>query len=625
MTKTIAVRVTIAVVFGVACSNHAAKTPASAHAAAHPQTPAPERHVTSLATLQTTAEASDFKSTSTYDDVVKFMKAVADAAPATVHYTTYGTTYEGRPMPMAIVGTDLRDIGPAAVRATGKLRVHIQANIHAGEVEGKESAQMLLRDLAMGKHNDWLKTTIFLITPIFNADGNERFAMDNRGKQNGPINGQGTRANAQNLNINRDFTKLETPEGRAFAKLWIDYDPHVGYDLHTSDGSASGYYLTYAPPLNPDTSDAIVSLMRDEWFPYVTKNIKTKYGWDTYYYGTLSRQGGAGGRGRGGAGGRGGAAGGDAGAAGANGGARAAGAGANAGTTAGQTGTGAGTGRAATPTPTPEVLGAQPQSAATTAWASFEPTARYHNNYVGMRNRFALLSEAYAYATFQDRIKATTYFLEESLTWATLNAVRLKKICADADAESIVGQMEGTRAQFKVGGTVDILLGDVENEINPNTGNAMNRRVDVVHPTPMTDMMWFSSNKTEEVPSAYYIPAAATKAIELLKLHGIVMQQIKQPVSGVERFGIESSTLVGGGNPIDMGQHLGKMVRLEGAWQPAAETTAPAGSWEVPMNQPLARLAFDLIAPTSDDGLTAWNFLDDLLKDVKTYPIVRRR
>ena len=97
-------------------------------------------------------------------------------------------------MPMAVVGTGLKDASAAAVKATGKLRVHIQGNIHAGEVEGKESAQMLLRDLAMGQHSDWLQSMVFLITPIFNADGNEKFALTNRPRQNGPINGMGTRA-----------------------------------------------------------------------------------------------------------------------------------------------------------------------------------------------------------------------------------------------------------------------------------------------------------------------------------------------------------------------------------------------------------------------------------------------
>ncbi|HUF47637.1 MAG TPA: M14 family zinc carboxypeptidase, partial [Vicinamibacterales bacterium] len=201
-----------------------------------------------IASLRTTAESSDYTSTSTYDDVVRFMRTVADASPI-VHYTTYGKTHEGRDMPMAVVGTGLADAGAAAVRASGKLRVHIQGNIHAGEVEGKESAQMLLRDLALGQHAEWLESMVLLVTPIFNADGNERFTPTNRARQNGPINGMGTRANGQDLNINRDFTKLETPEGRAFAALWTDYDPHVGFDLHTSNGSMHAYHLTYSPPL----------------------------------------------------------------------------------------------------------------------------------------------------------------------------------------------------------------------------------------------------------------------------------------------------------------------------------------------------------------------------------------
>ena len=94
-----------------------------------------------LAALKTTAEASDYKSTSTYDDVVKFMKAVDDASPL-ITVISYGTTHEGRMMPLAVVGTGLKDTSPASVKASGKLRVHIQGNIHAGEVEGKEAAQV---------------------------------------------------------------------------------------------------------------------------------------------------------------------------------------------------------------------------------------------------------------------------------------------------------------------------------------------------------------------------------------------------------------------------------------------------------------------------------------------------
>ena len=94
---------------------------------------------------------------------------------------------------------------------------------------------------------------VLLIAPIYNADGNERFATDNRGRQNGPVGGQGQRPNAQNYDLNRDHMKLDSPEARAFVKLMTDYDPQVAMDLHTTNGSRHGYYLTYAPPLNPAT------------------------------------------------------------------------------------------------------------------------------------------------------------------------------------------------------------------------------------------------------------------------------------------------------------------------------------------------------------------------------------
>jgi hypothetical protein len=591
-----------------------AQQPPAAKPQAKPSSPAGPA---SLASLKTTAEASDFKSTSTYTDVVTFMKAVADAAPALVHYTTYGTTSEQRPLPLAVVGTDLKDASPAAVRASGKLRVHIQANIHAGEVEGKESAQILLRELAMGKHNDWLKSTVLLITPIFNADGNEAFSLTNRQRQNGPINGEGTRQNAQGININRDFMKLETPEGQAFAKLWIDYDPEVGFDLHTSDGSTHGYYLTYAPPLNPDTSDAIMSVMKDEWFPFVTKNIKEKHGWDTFYYGNVS----TGGRGGGGGGGRGGrlpsatiegcAPAPD----------RGAGRGAGGAAPAGQAAPGR---RGAPGSPTPETVGAPATPAEPRIWATFEHLPRYHNSYVGMRNRFALLSEAYAYATFEDRIKATNYFLEESLNFAAANAAKLRKAVQAADKESIIGRTEGTRAAMKRDGMIDVIMGEVEDEKNPTSGATMNRRKDVVHHEQMVDMLWFEPTTTAVVPAAYYVPASATKAIELLKRHGVQMKQVTSPVTNLSSFAITENMFQCNLPSIDTGTH--NLHRLEGTWGPsAAAVTAPAGSWMVPMNQPLARLAFYLIEPTSDDGLTTWNYLDDLLKDAKTYPILKKQ
>jgi hypothetical protein len=551
----------------------------------------------SLADLKTTAESSAFTSTSTYDDVVKFMKAVDDASPI-VFYATYGTTTEGRALPLAVVGTGLKDASPASVKSTGKLRVHIQANVHAGEVEGKESAQILLRELALRGHDDWLRTMVFLISPIYNADGNEKFALTNRQRQNGPINGEGTRANAQNLNINRDYMKLDTPEAKAFVKLMNDYDPQVSYDLHTSDGSYHGYYLTYSPPLNPDTSATIMKIMTDEWFPSVTRDMKAKHGWDSFYYGNVSTPGGRGLGAPPSAPAATSPAAGQPPVPGAAGGAQRGG------------GRGRGPGAACPSVPAPEGV--------TREWRTFEHVPRFHNNYVGLRNRFALLSEAYAYATFEDRIKATTYFLDASLGFACANAARLKKAVADADAEKIAGMTLSISAKMKRGGMVDVLMGEVEPETNPLNNAVMCRRKDTVHPEKMVDMMWFEPAATETVPAAYYVPLEAARAIELLRLQGIRMREAT-PSGALESFTISNNA---------PGQNFEghAMRRVEGQWGAAPQPKPGVKYLEISTGQPLGRLAFYLLEPASDDGLVAWNYLDDQLKDgVTSYPILRRK
>src|SRR3712207_5924498 len=156
-----------------------------------------------------------------------FLQEVGNASPR-IHLRSFGFTHEKRELPLAVLGAP--DASPEAVRKTGKLRVYIQGNIHGGEVEGKESAQMLLRDLAQGKHPEWLQSMVLLIAPIYNADGNERVNLTNRGRQHGPIGGMGQRPNAQDLDLNRDHMKLDSPEARSVVKLMNEYDPHVSMD-----------------------------------------------------------------------------------------------------------------------------------------------------------------------------------------------------------------------------------------------------------------------------------------------------------------------------------------------------------------------------------------------------------
>jgi hypothetical protein len=250
-------------------------------------------------------------------------------------------------------------------------------------------------------------------------------------------------------------------------------------------------------------------------------------------------------------------------------------------------------------------------------WQTFEHVPRFHNNYVGLRNRFALLSEAYAYATFEDRIKATSYFLDASLDFASRNAAKLKKAIADADRARLAGTTLSTSAKMTRGQPIDILMGEVEVEKNPINDADMCRRKDATRVEKMVDMRWFEPAATATVPAAYYVPANAVKALALLKMQGVQMREVALP-NDVEAFAIDGNTV----GQIFEG-HV--MRKLEGRWAVKVRGGAAERKyWEVRTNQPLGRLAFYLLEPTSDDGLVAWNALDDQLKPgAAMYPILR--
>ncbi len=494
--------------------------------------------------LKTRPERTDFVETSRYDDVVSFLNAAAQTSRL-VHSTTFGYTFEGRPLPLAVIGR-LADGKPATVRASGKLRVYLQADIHAGEVEGKESSLELIRDIAMGQHAAWLDSMVLLIAPIYNADGNERVSLTNRGPQHGPIGGMGTRANAQGLNINRDNMKLDTPEARSMVRLLNDYDPQIMIDLHTTDGSFHAYHLTWEVPNNPAADPHIEKLARYEWMPAVTKTFKSKYGWDLFSYGDPAGQ------------------------------------------------------------------------APNRVWTTVEDLPRYTHNYWGLRNRFGILSETYSYLTFKDRITTTSRFLDEMLSYAHANAARIRKTVEDADAAMLIGQRVALRSKPKRSEEmVEVLMGEVQDEINPYSGQTMRKRVDVRKPERMWLEGTFEAVESERVPAAYYVPAELRAAIERLQAHGILMERLNQPETlDLEAFRIESNQTASQ----VFEKHQERTVT--GRYEPV-KRTLPAGTYRVPMNQRLARLAFYLMEPRSNDGVLTWNFLDDALRNSTTYPILR--
>lgn len=482
--------------------------------------------------LLTRAERTEFRETSRYEDVMELARRLAEVSPA-IHLTTFGYTSEGRALPLLVVGAP--DASPESVLGTDKTRVYLQGNIHAGEVEGKEALLILLRRIAAGEYAAWTDSLVLLVAPIYNADGNERVGLNNRPRQHGPVGGMGQRPNAMGLDLNRDHTKLDAPEARSLARLLNRYDPHVGVDLHATNGTRHAYHLTYSPPLHPNTPAAVDRFLREELFPAVTARVKEKRGWDLHYYGNAMRA-----------------------------------------PDAGQ------------------------------AWATFDHRPRFNNNYLGLRNRFAILGEAYAYATFEDRVKASLWFVEEILDFAQAHAGRIRRITAEADAESVVGRPLALRAELRRGPDVTILMGEVDEEPNPYTGAIMLRRRDVRTPTPMADLTTFRGTESTVAPPAYYVLPQARAVIDRLEAHGLaVVRYAEGRVVDAQRFHVDSTRLA-------EREFQGRRERtVWGAWASPGEVTLPPGTAFVSLDQPLGRLAFTLLEPRSDDGFTAWGFFDD--------------
>ncbi|HEV3287304.1 MAG TPA: M14 family zinc carboxypeptidase, partial [Steroidobacteraceae bacterium] len=179
-------------------------------------------------TLSTIAEQSGFRQTGRTDEVTRLCAAFAVAWPQTVHTLEFGHSAEGRPMRALIVsGADPRTV-PILM---------LQGGIHPGESDGKDAGFIALRELLEGSAAPGaLERMAILFVPAFNVDGHERFGPWNRPNQNGPEQ-TGWRTTAQNLNLNRDYAKVDTPEMRALLGLIRSWDPLVCADLHVTDGA----------------------------------------------------------------------------------------------------------------------------------------------------------------------------------------------------------------------------------------------------------------------------------------------------------------------------------------------------------------------------------------------------
>ena len=492
----------------------------------------------------TRAERTKFTETSRYADVVQFIDSLR-VLGAKIHVGSIGKTSEGRDIPFVIASRPLVTT-PLEAKRLHRPIVYVQANIHAGEVEGKEALQAQLRDLLFTDRPNVLDSIILIAVPIYNADGNEKFAPQerNRGEQNGPEL-VGTRANAQGLDLNRDYVKAEAPETVASLAMFRTWDPDVFVDLHTTDGSYHGYALTYAASLNP-AAVFTVPFTRDTMLIALRRAMLERHGFEVFDYGNFPREQGA--------------------------------------PTAWET-------YDSRPRFGTNYYGLRGRISILSEAYSHDPFLRR------VASTYDFVSELLSFVANNaddivdlsrqadtrttgwgnDPRSAPVIPIRSRIASIRSGPIRVEEIIRTADSVRYeAGLPRGIR---RTGGV---------------------RVVDM----PIYDR--FTPVLSVPTPFAYAIPRdIGDSVVKRLVMHSVIVEELEQPLeASVTTFSIDSTSAAA--RPFQ--RHLERQIN--GSWSAPASRSLPAGTYVVRVGQPLGILAMYLLEPASDDGFVTWNVLD---------------
>ncbi len=432
---------------------------------------------------------------------------------------------------------------PVKTASDSRIVIYIQANIHADEVEGKEAAQMFARDILKDPGSSLFKNIIFLICPIFNCDGNEKISPMHRTYQNGPVNGVGVRYNGQSLDLNRDAMKAESPEIRGLITRVLN---------------------RWDPALLMDCHTTDGSFHVEP----VTFTWMANPNGDTSLISYMKRK------------------------------------------------------------MMPSISGILSSKYKTEncfygefvdmmnpslGWIYESADPRYLTNYMGLRNRIGILNENYVYADFRSRVYGCYNLMKSLAEYVAANRSEIKRMVGDADNRTIKkgsdpAERDSLGIEFNMRSAGDVTIKTYEAEfLGSDDGwpryKKTDRQIDVTVPY----LIDFYPVRKAKYPFAYILTVKDPEIIDLLKIHGIVVEKLAQNSEFVaERF--EISDLKGAAR-LNQGHYTNT---IKGKFK--SETAQfSAGDAVIRMSQPLAPLAAYLLEPESDDGLVKWNFLDRYL------------
>ena len=521
--------------------------------------------------LQTRAERTGFAETSLHADVVEFIRQVHRLAPDRMRVSSMGSSAEGRDMPVVVL-SDLEAFTPAAARRAGKPIVMVNANIHAGEVEGKEALLAFMRDMTLGDLRPLLDQLTLVFIPILNPDGNVRISPENRKLELDALEGQinppggvGIRNTGQGWNLNRDYMKQEAIESNNLSRLYGEWWPHVFIDCHTTDGSIHAYDLTYDTAHTPLSGPAgPIEYMRTKLLPAVSEAVWHNDRRRGFFYGNYPDQ-------------------------------------------------------------------EDPRS----GWETYPGLPRFGSHYRGLTGRFDVLLETYSYIDFAARVETISAFLLEIFRYVASHADEVIAITDQAERDTIargrdpqpddfVGINYGAQRRSSDGRlTFDwpvypleetsITAYDLE---SIRERRVPGRRVVTYHTTHRARFI-----PSISVPRPFAYLVTDSPIVEKLRQHNVECEELTRPLD----LEVETSIVLSSEKTEspDICTGIERFETVLATRKERRTVRFESGTLVVLTGQRLGNLVVYLLEPESDDGLARWEFFDPAIRIGEPFPVYR--
>jgi murein tripeptide amidase MpaA len=476
----------------------------------------------------TPVERSDFNNTPNYKETFEWLGKLCNSSKS-MRMVGIGKTANNRDINMVIASSE-GAFDKESIARSVKPALLIQAGIHAGEIDGKDAGMMLLRDILYGNKEHLLRDVNILFVPILNADGHERASEFNRVNQRGPSN-MGWRTNARNLNLNRDYTKVDTEEIRAVIGVMNAYDPDLYLDLHVTDGADYQYDITYG--FSEGYSPAISQWLKNKLSPAVDSHLKSM--------GHI---------------------------------------------------------------PGPLIFATNNRDFQD-GMIEYPYSARFSNNYGDVRHLPSILVENHSLKPFRQRVLGTYVLLEAVIQSLSRDGASLKKAIEQDRGARKSDVVLTWKAAEKVD-SVNLLGISSVRKTSTITGQDY---VEWLGKAVVQRIPFIRNNQPDKIvkkPKSYIIPGTYKEVIERLKIHGVRMEAVAEPVNlpvGMYRY----TNYKFSAEPFEGHVGVKGVVVLENT----TETFYP-GSVRIDTDQPLGNLVVYLLEPDSPDSFLQWGFFPEI-------------